>query len=154
MSVKDTVARQYKKLADHGLQQVSGLLVPPEGWIATLRKALAMSGPQLAKRAGITKAAIYQAERNEREGAITLNQMQKMAEALGGRFVYAVVLHERVDDVLKAQALENAEGIVRRASSHMALEQQSLSPEQTQIEIDRLADSMIRHMPPNFWEKT
>ncbi|MGO4451846.1 mobile mystery protein A [Phyllobacterium sp. TAF24] len=154
MSVKDTVARQYKKLADHGLQQVSGLLVPPEGWIATLRKALAMSGPQLAKRAGITKAAIYQAERNEREGAITLNQMQKMAEALGGRFVYAVVLHERVEDVLKAQALKNAGDIVRRASSHMALEQQSLSQEQTQIEIDGLADSMIRHMPPNFWENT
>lgn len=152
MSVKEMVTRQYRKLADHGLQQVGGILVPPEGWIATLRKALAMSGPQLAKRAGITKAAIYQAERNEREGAITINQMEKMAEALGGRFVYAVVLDAKIDDVLRAQALRKAESLVRRASSHMALEKQSLPSEQTQSEIDRLADGMIRHLPPNFWE--
>ncbi len=111
-----------------------------------------MSGPQLAKRAGITKAAIYQAERNERDGAITLSQMEKMAHALGGKFVYAIVPNGKVEDVIRAQALRKAEGLVQRASSHMALEQQSLPPEQTQTEIDRLADDLIRRMPTNFWE--
>ncbi|MBB3144878.1 putative DNA-binding mobile mystery protein A [Phyllobacterium trifolii] len=152
MSVKDTAKRQYKKLVDTALRQISALRVPPEGWIATVRKALSMSGPQLAKRAGITRAAVYQAERNERDGAITLNQMEKMARALGGKFVYAIVPNGKVEDVIRAQALRRAEGLVRRASSHMALELQSLPPEGTQTEIDQLADDLIRRMPTDFWE--
>lgn len=152
MSVKDTARRQYVRLADQAAQQVRAVRAPTEGWIATLRKALAISGPQLARRAGVTKAAIYQAERNERDGAISLRQMEKLAQALGGKFVYAIIPDGQVEDVIKAQAHKKAEALVRRASSHMALEKQSLPSKLTREEIERLADEMLRDMPPDFWE--
>ena len=78
--------------------------------------------------------------------------MEKLAEAMGGRFVYAIVPEGGVDDVLRKQAHKKAEAIVKRASAHMALEKQSLMPEQTQDEITRLADELMRQRPSDFWE--
>ena len=150
--VKEIAIRQYARLLDKAAQQFASIQAPKEGWIATMRKALGMSAPELARRVGVTKAAIYQAERKEREGGVTLQHMEKLAEALGGRFVYAIVPEGRVEDVLRSQARKKAESIVRRASAHMALEQQSLSSAQLREEIERLADELLRTRPADFWE--
>lgn len=152
MSVKETARRQYIRLADTAAQQLSGLSDPKEGWIATIRKALSMSGAQLARRAGVTKAAIYQAERNEREGAITLNQMEKTAQALGCRFVYAIVPDDEIKTIVRQHARQKVEALVKRASAHMALEKQSLPTHETRAEIERQAEEMARNMPSDFWE--
>jgi len=117
-----------------------------------LRKALGMSGAEVAARMGVSRGAVYQAERNEREGAITINQMQKLAEAMDGRFVYAIVPEGSVEDVIRAQAHRKAEARIRRVSAHMALEKQSLPSAQTRQRIEELADELVRDMPPDFWE--
>ena len=119
-----------------------------------MRKALGMSASQLARRAQVSRAAIYQAERKEREGGITIRQMEKLAASLGGRFVYAIVPDEGdVGDHVLAQARARAESIVRRASSHMALEEQSLPDNQVSKEIERLARNLARDLPPGLWDK-
>lgn len=153
MSVRETARRQYIKLIDRASAQVGTLRAPSEGWLSTMRKALGMSGPQVARRAGVTRAAIYQAEHNEQEGAITLKQMEKLAAALGGRFVYAIVPEGTIEEMMKAQARRKAEALVRRARSHMALEKQALSEEQTLQEIERLAEDLVRSPPSDFWEE-
>ena len=118
-----------------------------------LRKALGMSGAEVAARAGISRNAVYQAERNERDGAITINQMQKLAKAMGGRFVYAIVPDGgRVEEIIHDQARRKAEARIMRASAHMALEKQSLTNKQTAQRIDDLANELMREMPPDFWE--
>lgn len=150
--VKDTAMRQYARLLNRAAQQLAPLQAPKESWIAVMRKALDMSAPELARRMGVTKGAIYQAERKEREGGVTLQHMEKLAEALGGRFVYAIVPNDSVEDVLRIQARKKAESVIKRASAHMALEQQSLTPEQTREEIERLADEFLRERPSDFWE--
>ena len=152
MSVKDTARKQYMRIADSAAQQFATFQPPSEGWLASLRKALGMSGTQVAKRMGVTRSAIYQAERNEREGAISISQMQKIAEAMGGRFVYAIIPEGSVQDVIRAQAYRKAEARIRRAGAHMALESQSLSREQTKRKIDELAEQLMRDMPSDFWE--
>ncbi len=167
MSVRDTIRAQQARLVDAAAGKVSGVSVPKGGWIAAVRKALGMSGAQLARRLGVTNAAVYQHERNEPEGAITLRQMEKVAQALGCRFVYAIVPHAqaedapeenaqaengRVKDVLRRQARAKAEALVLRASGHMALEQQTLPPERLQEEIARMTDDLLRNPPPDFWE--
>lgn len=63
---------------------------PNEGWVPVVRKALAMSGAQLARRMGVSKSPIYQTERLEPEGASPLRQVGKLAEALGCGFFYAI----------------------------------------------------------------
>ncbi|MFV2034589.1 MAG: mobile mystery protein A [Halocynthiibacter sp.] len=151
-NVKDTATRQYARLLDSAGQQLANIPALNEGWICTMRKALGMSAPQLARRMGITKPAIYQAERKERTGGVTIQHMEKLAEALGGRFVYAIAPEGSIEDLLRAQARKKAESTIKRASAHMALEKQSLTPQQTQEEIERLAEELLRHRPPDFWE--
>ena len=153
MSVRATAKRQYMRIVDRAVEQIGSLQIPSEGWLTTMRKALGMSAPQLARRAGVTKAAIYQAERKEREGGITIRQMEKLADSLDGRFVYAIVpAHGDIRDRLRVQARAKAERIVRRASSHMALEKQSLTNEQIVQEMERLANRLVDDMPSDFWD--
>ena len=154
MSVRATAKRQYMRIVDRAVEQIGSLQIPSEGWLTTMRKALGMSVPQLARRAGVTKAAIYQAERKEREGGITIRQMEKLADSLDGRFVYAIVpAHGDIRDRLRVQARAKAEAIVRRASSHMALEKQSLTNEQIVQEMERLANRLVDDMPSDFWDE-
>ena len=154
MSVRATAKRQYMRIVDRAVEQIGSLQIPSEGWLTTMRKALGMSAPQLARRAGVTKAAIYQAERKERERGITIRQMEKLADSLDGRFVYAIVpAHGDIRDRLRVQARAKAERIVRRASSHMALEKQSLTNEQIVQEMERLANRLVDDMPSDFWDE-
>ena len=154
MSMKETVWQQYIRIVDRAIDQINSLKVPPEGWLTTMRKALGMSAPQLARRAGVTKAAIYQAERKEREGGITIRQMEKLANALGGHLVYAIVLDAGdINACLRNQARAKAQKIVHRASSHMALEDQSLSDQQITREIEQMTGQLVRDMPPDFWDE-
>lgn len=153
MSVKETAKKQYVQIIDRTARQLESLKAPSEGWLCVLRKALGMSGAAVAARAGVSRNAIYQAERNEREGAITINQMHKLAEAMGGRFVYAIVPESgEVEDIIRAQARRKAEARIMRANAHMALEKQSLTSAQTAQRIKDLAEELIREMPPDFWE--
>lgn len=152
MSVKDTARKQYVRIVDRAAKQLESVQRPSEGWLATLRKALGMSGAEVAARMGVSRNAVYQAERNERDGAITVSQMRKLAEAMGGRFVYAIVPEGSAQDVIHAQARRKAKARIRRASAHMALEKQSLPSAETKRRIEELASELVRDMPPDFWE--
>lgn len=152
MNVKDTARKQYVRIADRTAEQLGAVQRPSEGWLATIRKALGMSGAQVAARMNVSRNAVYQAERKERDGAITINQMHKLAEAMGGRFVYAIIPEGSVEDVIRAQARRKAEARIRRVSAHMALEKQSLPSAQTKQRIEELADELANNMPPDFWE--
>lgn len=151
-SVKEAAKRQYARALNSAASQVAGLKTPREGWISTMRKALGMSAPALATRLRVTKPAIYQAERKERDGGVTLGHMERLAEAMGGKFVYAIVPDGQIEDILRDQARAKAEAVVKRASAHMALEKQSLSSEQMRAEIERLAEQILRERPSDFWE--
>jgi len=152
MSVKDTVRQHYKRTVDQASDQLGDLATPSEGWITVVRKAFGMSGAQLGKRVGITRAAVSQAERNERDGVITLQQMHKLAEAMGGRYVHAIILTKPIDDALLTQARKKATATIKRASAHMALESQALSNAQNRAEIERLARQMLVSQPSDFWD--
>ena len=48
MSIKKVVTKQYQERVNQAAVQLEGLSVPSEGWLRTVRKALGMSGAQLA----------------------------------------------------------------------------------------------------------
>lgn len=152
MNVQKTIKRQYQTIVDRAASQLSGVQTPSEGWVVTVRKALGMSGAQLARRLDVTRAAVSQTEKNEASGSVTLKHMQNAAEALGCRFVYAIVPDGSIEDIVRDQAERNATRLVRRARGHMALESQSLPPEKLKEEIARLRDDLMRDVPSDFWE--
>jgi predicted DNA-binding mobile mystery protein A len=73
------------------------------------------------------------------------------AEAMGCRFVYAVVPEKRIEDVIMAQARKKAMALVGTASTHMALESQNLPSDKIAQEIERLTREIAQEMPPDFW---
>jgi predicted DNA-binding mobile mystery protein A len=134
MSVKTLVQQQYQRIADSAVGKAD-LEKPPEGWLRTVRKALGMSGAQLAARMGVTRGRVAQAENAELSGGATLKSMQATAQAMGCKFVYAIVPPVRVEDLIMAQARKKAMALVGTASKHMALEDQALPNDKIAQEI-------------------
>jgi predicted DNA-binding mobile mystery protein A len=152
MSVKTIVKQQYRSIVDNAAASLAGLKTPPEGWLRTVRNALGMSGAELAKKMGVTRARVTQAEHAELTGGITLKSMQATAEAMGCRFVYAIIPpSEHIEDIITAQARKKAMAIVGTASTHMALENQKLPDDKIAWEVERLTREIAREMPSDFW---
>ncbi|WP_339864870.1 mobile mystery protein A [Paremcibacter congregatus] len=151
MSIKDVVKKQYQqivnKTATHGRQ----LAMPAEGWLVTVRKALGMSAATLARRMGKSRALVSQTEKAELAGGVTLTTMTTMAKAMNCKFVYAIVPDDTIEGILYQQALKKATQTVKRSSTHMALEDQILTKDQMDLEIERLARDLLRDMPSDFW---
>ncbi|EKD70203.1 MAG: helix-turn-helix protein, partial [uncultured bacterium] len=69
-------------------QQLSALkalraeVMPSEGWVRTLRKALGITVKQLAKRLRVDPSRVVKIETSELEGAVTLRTMHQVAEQL------------------------------------------------------------------------
>ena len=152
MSVKRTVHQQYQIVVNQAAVHAETLRTPFEGWLRTTRKALGMSGAQLARRMGVTRARISNAEKDELRGAVTLQSMQTAAEAMGCRFVYAIVPPRTAGDLIAAQARKKAAALVGAAGTHMALEAQVLPDDKIAQKITSLARDFAYEMPPDFWD--
>jgi len=152
MGIEAVVLKQYQNKVNQALKQFGDYVTPlPEGWLKTVRKALGMSGSQLAKRLGVTKGRVSQAESAERSGSATLKSMQSMAQAMDCRFVYAVIPEKEIESVIRDRAVLKAKEQIKVASTQMALEAQSLNDEQLTFAVDQLAAEIIEKMPSDLW---
>ena len=61
--------------------------------------------------------------------------------------------NKTINEVVFDQAKVKAELLVQQASIHMGLEQQSLSKEQIQEEIIRIAQEIASEMPSDLWDQ-
>jgi len=152
MSIDSLVQKQYKAKINQAYQRFSDFSMPPSGWLRMLRHSLGMSGTQLAKRLGVTKARISKVEQDELTASVTLKTMQKMAQAMNCRFVYAMVPQNDIDSIIKDRACEKANKQINRASIQMALENQSLNKEQLTFAINQLTAELVKKMPSDLWD--
>lgn len=83
-----------------------------------------MSSKELAHRMGLSKARIGQIERGERERTITLDTLERAAEALGCRVEYVLVPHEPLEDLVWARAIAKATEEFAQVDHTMELEDQ------------------------------
>ncbi len=88
--MKQIIREQYQFKLNQ-LVDINKIIRPKEGWVRSLRKALGMSSPQLAKRLGISKSQTSQMERMEAEDRITLKQLRRVADSLDCDLIYALV---------------------------------------------------------------
>lgn len=151
--LKKIAIKQCRNKVKGAQGALKGIVLPTEGWIKTLRQALNMSGAQLARRLGVTRGLISKTEKAELSGGVTLKKMQEMAQGMNCRFVYAIVPEADIEDMLKAQAIKKASSRVKRASTHMALEDQALNDEQLRLEIERLAENMLASSDSTLWDE-
>jgi len=153
MSVSRVKQRQATGKVNNAAQMADCLEKPIGGWIATFQEATGMTAPALANRLGVTRNNVYGSIRNEQAGTISLNRLDKMAEAMGGRLVYAIVPREGlVEEIVMTQARKRARRIIQRTRTHMALEEQTEGLRSQEEMIEELAREIAGEMPGNFWK--
>lgn len=139
--------RRLARLVDKTAKQMADGEMPEKGWIATVRHALGMSAEQVARRKGVSRNAVYQAERSELDGGVSIKQMQNLAAAMGGRFVYAIVPDARIEDLLYRQALKKAKSLIHEENSA-----KEWSTDDRQDWIEDKAAELLHDFPVDFWE--
>jgi predicted DNA-binding mobile mystery protein A len=128
-------------------------ITPPNGWIATLRKAFGMSLRSLGTRLGITAEGAKRMELREADGTISLQLLRKAAEALDMRLVYAFVPKDgSLEQLIERRAIAVATDIVMRTHQSMKLEGQAVSDERLQQAIAEKAEELRREMPKQLWD--
>ena len=153
MSVSRAKQRQAQERVNHAAGLAKSLAKPLGGWIVAFQEAIGMNAPALAERLGISRNNIYAAIQNEQAGTISLNQLDKIAAAMGGRLVYAIIPREGpVEDIVQTQALAKARRIIQRTRAHMALEEQTEGLRTEAEMMEELAADIIREGRRDFWQ--
>jgi predicted DNA-binding mobile mystery protein A len=127
--------------------------VPEGGWISLFRKTLNMSLRQLAERLQMTIQGASKIEKNEAEGAISLNTLRKAGEAMDLKLVYGFIpKDESLEKLVERKATEIATKIVMRTSATMRLEDQEVSSQRIKQSIEELTEELKKEMPKSLWD--
>jgi predicted DNA-binding mobile mystery protein A len=138
-----------KKLADYKALNISR---PAKGWIYAIRKALGMSGRQLAKRAGVTQPRINEIEKGETDHSITMKTLIQIADALDCDLVYTLVPRTSLKEMVKKQAEKVINNQMKNTSHTMNLENQSFSQEDFSEINDNNIKSVTTKIPSWLWD--
>lgn len=112
------------RLGKQGIPET--LVRPPRGWVKAIREALGMSTAQLARRMRISQPSVVGIERSEADGRIQLDTLERVAEALNCRLVYALVPRESLDETVRKRSRQIAARHLGMVEHTMTLENQSV----------------------------
>ncbi len=77
---------------------------PSRGWVRAIREALGMTTAQLASRLNVHQPRVIELERGEASGNITVQTLERAAEALGCQLVYVLIPHRPLTDMIRERA--------------------------------------------------
>lgn len=139
-----------KRLA--ALKSPELLARPPRGWVKAIREALGMTTSQLAKRLGVVQSRAVTIEQAEAKGTITLNSLEKAANALDCQLVYALVPRKPLDELVTGRAKKLAKKRLVSTSHTMALEAQSVGKFDEEEQLKKLVHRLIEKGGSELWE--
>jgi predicted DNA-binding mobile mystery protein A len=128
---------------------------PPVGWLKAIRGALGVSSRQLAQILGIDSAAVLRLEDREPTGKVTLELLDRAAQAMGCKVVYAIVpnnMFESLEAIVDGRAKKAAKELLQKVEHSMKLEEQGTPDSKTELET--LAQNLKDKMDPRIWGLT
>jgi predicted DNA-binding mobile mystery protein A len=126
---------------------------PVKGWLRAVRDALGMTTAQLARRMGVTQPRIVELEKSEVSGSVTLHSLQRAAEIMGCRFVYALVPDRPLADVVRNRAERIAEKQLAAVHHTMGLEDQAVKDKRANEELrEQFIQDLLRR-PARLWDE-
>lgn len=125
---------------------------PPRGWVKAIREALGMTTAQLAKRLDVSQPRVVEIEKAEAKGAITLDSLERAAQALNCRLVYAIVPKTSLDELVEERARLLAEKRLASARHTMALEAQGVDMSDEQEQFKQLVRRIVEQSGSALWE--
>ncbi len=113
---------------------VSGLeSIQKQGWIKMIRKSLGLSIKDLAQKLNCQPSNIILLEKNEIASKIKIETLEKAAEAMNCRLVYAFVPQDgSLETIIQQKSLHIAEKLTKDNDHTMQLEEQGISVKQIQ----------------------
>lgn len=132
------------------LQLLRGLH-PKEGWIAHIRSALALPTAQLAKLMGIKQPSALAMEKREQDKTITLETLEKAANAMGCDLVYAFVPKTSLEDFVEQKRNILVDEIMQKTHLTMSLENQGLNRQDLKDQKALLLEDLKSRSIKNIW---
>jgi predicted DNA-binding mobile mystery protein A len=149
--MKDAIRHLDKRFA--ALRPLAKSTRPPKGWLRAIRDALGMTTAQFARRLGVSQPRIIELEQSEASGGVTLNTLQRAAEALGCRLVYALVPERPLAETVRERADLIAERHLASVEQTMRLEDQAVKSKTAGKELRRrMIDDLLRR-PARLWDE-
>src|SRR5882672_7341961 len=126
---------------------------PTKGWLRAVRDALGMTQAQFARRLGVSQPRIIELEQSEVGGSVTLNTLQRAAEALGCRLVYALIPEKPLAETVRERAEIISERQLKAVEQTMRLEDQSVKDTTAAKDLRRrFMDELLRR-PARLWDE-
>lgn len=142
-----------KRLA--GLRSGDELTRPQKGWVRAIRDAIGMTAAQLAARMKVSQPRIADLEKAEVDGRLTLNSLERAAEAMGCTLVYALVPRRPLEQIVQDRARQIAGKTIARVDHTMRLEGQGVDADASEQDDARarLAEKLLNNKIRTLWRQ-
>lgn len=134
------------------LQNTELLTRPPRGWLKAIREALGMTTAQLGQRLDVAQSRAVAIEQAETKGTLTLSSLEKAAQALDCRLVYALVPRQPLENLVEERARLLAKKRLKSTSHSMALEAQDVDAVDETQQLKTLTRQLIEKAGSKLWE--
>ena len=133
--------------------ELDDIVIPPQGWIYSIRQGINMSLRQLGQKLSITPQSVKEIEDREKNGTISIKVLRQVAAALNMKLVYGFIPSEKtLEGMIEKRAEELARNIVERTSVQMGLEDQKNTPERIEKAIKEKATELKNDLPKMLWD--
>jgi predicted DNA-binding mobile mystery protein A len=149
--MKDAIRHLDKRFA--ALRPLVKSPRPPKGWLRAVRDALGMTTAQFARRLGVSQPRIIELEQSEVSGVVTLNTLQRAAETLGCRLVYALVPEKPLEGAVRARAELIAARQSGAVEHTMRLEDQAVTSKKVSKELHQRRIEELMRRPARLWDE-
>lgn len=149
---RSTARRQLDKRLS-SMQNMALLMRPPRGWLKAIREALGMTTAQLGRRLGVVQSRVVAIEQAEAKGTITLNSLEKAAQALDCRLVYALMPRQPLEDIVEQRASLLAKSRLKSTGHTMTLEAQGVDATDESEQLKRLIRQLVEKSGSKLWEE-
>ncbi|HLI98341.1 MAG TPA: mobile mystery protein A [Bradyrhizobium sp.] len=148
--MKDATHHLDKRFSS--LQALTKLQRPPKGWVRAIRDALGMTTSQYARRLGVSQPRVVELEKSEQNGNLTLNTLQRAAEALECRLVYVLIPEHPLEEIVSKRAKLVAELQSQAIEQTMKLEDQAVTDKRAARALRQQMVKELLHHPKRLWD--
>ncbi len=112
-----------------------------------------MTTAQLGRRLSVSQPRVIEIEKAEADGSITLKTLERAADALGCRVVYALVPERPLTERIERKALEIADLRIGAVEQTMSLTDQSVDDGKIREKIRRQLAADLLKTPARLWDE-
>lgn len=135
------------------LANINAFSTPPRGWIKAIREAMGMTAKQLGARLGVSQPRALKIEEAEVSGALTLNTLERAAQALNCQLVYVLVPEKPLEELTRERAERLARKQFQITGHSRTLEDQKVDAADQQAQIDALTREYLASSHSRLWDE-